>query len=110
MCSRQNFGARMRQSAERNYRAGRGRDWSAGRVAAESEQRSWKVCKGAGESDDDFTTSCCTCASAMLAKPRFLRRRHSLCRPKIEVPLEFQGLGSLGAAPRRRFFPCEFDS
>ena len=32
------------------------------------------------------------------------------CRPKIEVPLEFQGLGSLGAASWRRFFPCEFDS
>src|SRR5712671_2960744 len=32
------------------------------------------------------------------------------CRPKIEVPLEFQGLGSLGAALWRRFFPCEFDS
>jgi F-type H+-transporting ATPase subunit delta len=31
-------------------------------------------------------------------------------RPKIEVPLEFQGLGSLGAAFWRRFFPCEFDS
>jgi F-type H+-transporting ATPase subunit delta len=31
-------------------------------------------------------------------------------RPKIEVPLEFQGLGSLGAALWRRFFPCEFDS
>src|SRR5476649_3067234 len=31
-------------------------------------------------------------------------------RPKIEVPLEFQGLGSLGAATWRRFFPCEFDS
>jgi hypothetical protein len=29
---------------------------------------------------------------------------------KIEVPLEFQGLGSLGAASWRRFFPCEFDS
>src|SRR5713226_1874077 len=29
------------------------------------------------------------------------------CRPKIEVPLEFQGLGSLGAALWRRFFPCE---
>jgi len=33
-----------------------------------------------------------------------------LCRSKIEVPLEFQGLGSLGAASWRRFFPCEFDS
>src|SRR6266702_5865456 len=44
---------------------------------------------------DEFTTSCCTCAHAMLAKPRFLRRRHFLGRPKIEVPLEFQGLGSL---------------
>ena len=32
------------------------------------------------------------------------------CRSKIEVPLEFQGLGSLGAALWRRFFPCEFDS
>src|SRR5947208_4713715 len=31
-------------------------------------------------------------------------------RSKIEVPLEFQGLGSLGAASWRRFFPCEFDS
>src|SRR5476649_1511 len=31
-------------------------------------------------------------------------------RPKIEVSLEFQGLGSLGAALWRRFFPCEFDS
>ena len=29
---------------------------------------------------------------------------------EIEVPLEFQGLGSLGAALWRRFFPCEFDS
>ncbi len=27
------------------------------------------------------------------------------CRSKIEVPLEFQGLGSLGAASWRRFFP-----
>jgi hypothetical protein len=31
------------------------------------------------------------------------------CRSKIEVPLEFQGFGSLGAASWRRFFPCEFD-
>src|SRR5438477_3190107 len=31
-------------------------------------------------------------------------------RSKIEVPLEFQGLGSLGDASLRRFFPCEFDS
>src|ERR1700727_1641442 len=54
--------------------------------------------------------SCCTCAFAMLAKPRFCRSRYSLCRSKIEVPLEFQGLGSLGAALWRRFFPCEFDS
>jgi F-type H+-transporting ATPase subunit delta len=46
----------------------------------------------------------------MLAKPRFSRCRHLQCRPKIEVPLEFQGLGSLGAALWRRFFPCEFDS
>src|SRR6478736_4048938 len=46
----------------------------------------------------------------MLAKPRFLRPRHVPCRLKIEVPLEFQGLGSLGAALWRRFFPCEFDS
>jgi len=27
------------------------------------------------------------------------------CRSKIEVSLEFQGLGSLGAASWRRFFP-----
>src|SRR5258708_6464112 len=47
---------------------------------------------------------------AMLAKPRFYRFRYRSCRPKIEVPLEFQGLGSLGAASWRRFFPCEFDS
>ncbi|MBB4258006.1 F-type H+-transporting ATPase subunit delta [Bradyrhizobium sp. CIR3A] len=46
----------------------------------------------------------------MLAKPRFSRIRHLPCRPEIEVPLEFQGLGSLGAALWRRFFPCEFDS
>jgi len=32
------------------------------------------------------------------------------CRSKIEVPLEFQGLESLGAALGRRFFSCEFDS
>src|SRR3954470_19946537 len=31
-------------------------------------------------------------------------------RSKIEVPLELQGHGSLGAASWRRFFPCEFDS
>src|SRR6476646_2316936 len=31
-------------------------------------------------------------------------------RSKIEVPLEFQGFGSLGAASWRRFFPCGFDS
>src|SRR5437763_14642193 len=31
-------------------------------------------------------------------------------RSKIEVPLELQGLGSLGAALWRRFFPREFDS
>src|SRR2546430_6929095 len=36
----------------------------------------------------------------MLAKPRFSRSRHLACRSKIEVPLEFQGLGSLGAATR----------
>src|SRR6266404_3011302 len=46
----------------------------------------------------------------MLAKPRFLRLRDATCRTKIEVPLEFQGLGSLGAASWRWFFPCEFDS
>src|ERR1700720_1938582 len=46
----------------------------------------------------------------MLAKPRFYRSRYSSYRSKIEVPLEFQGLGSLGAALWRRFFPCEFDS
>jgi hypothetical protein len=42
--------------------------------------------------------SCCTCARAMLAKPRFWGCRYPSCRPEIEVPLEFQGLGSLGAA------------
>src|SRR5258708_27750455 len=47
---------------------------------------------------------------AMLAKPRFYRFRYTSYRSKIEVPLEFQGLGSLGAASWRRFFPCEFDS
>jgi len=36
----------------------------------------------------------------MLAKPRFLKGWHFSCRLKIEVPLEFQGLGSLGAATR----------
>src|SRR5262244_1714266 len=36
----------------------------------------------------------------MLAKPRFFEGRALSCRPKIEVPLEFQGLGSLGAATR----------
>src|ERR1700694_4009332 len=46
----------------------------------------------------------------MLANPRFYRSRYSSYRSKIEVPLEFQGLGSLGAASWRRFFPCEFDS
>src|SRR5258708_32602314 len=47
---------------------------------------------------------------AMLAKPRFYRFRYRSYRSKIEVPLEFQGLGSLGAASWRRFFTCEFDS
>jgi hypothetical protein len=42
--------------------------------------------------------SCCTCARAMLAKPRFWGCRYPSCRPEIEVPFEFQGLGSLGAA------------
>src|SRR6202165_5441588 len=46
----------------------------------------------------------------MLANPRFYRSRYSSYRSKIEVPLEFQGLGSLGSASWRRFFPCEFDS
>ena len=32
------------------------------------------------------------------------------CGLRIEVPLEFQGLGSLDAAFRRRHIPCEFDS
>jgi len=32
------------------------------------------------------------------------------CDLRIEVPLEFQGLGSLSAAFGRRLFPCEFDS
>jgi F-type H+-transporting ATPase subunit delta len=32
------------------------------------------------------------------------------CGLRIEVPLEFQGLGSLSAAFGRCFFPCEFDS
>jgi hypothetical protein len=39
--------------------------------------------------------SCCTCAHAMLAKPRFLRCRCVSHWSEIEVPLEFQGLGSL---------------
>ena len=46
----------------------------------------------------------------MLAKPRFLPTRRGQCRSKIEVPLELQGLGSLGAVFWRRFFPCGFDS
>src|SRR5664279_900406 len=45
-----------------------------------------------------------------VSKAAILRFRYSLCRSKIEVHLEFQGLGSLGAALWRRFFPCEFDS
>src|SRR3954464_5285923 len=54
--------------------------------------------------------SCCTCTHAMLAKPRFCRCRHVTCWSKIEVPLEFQGLGPLGAASWRRLSLCEFDS
>jgi hypothetical protein len=45
-----------------------------------------------------------------VSKAAILTDLHFACRSKIEVPLEFQGLGSLGAASRRRFFPCEFDS
>src|SRR5258708_8521125 len=47
---------------------------------------------------------------AMLAKPRFYRFRYRSYRSKIEVPLEFQGLGALGAASWRGFFACGFDS
>jgi F-type H+-transporting ATPase subunit delta len=46
----------------------------------------------------------------MLAKPRF-ERAGALCHgSRIEVPLEFQGLGSPDAVFWRRPFPCEFDS
>ena len=45
-----------------------------------------------------------------VSKAAILTTRHLPCWSKIEVPLEFQGLGSLGAASWRRFFPCEFDS
>ena len=66
-------------------------------------------------------TSTCDKAAAVPAVMLHLRARYvskaailtvpaQPCRPKIEVPLEFQGLGSLGAASWRRFFPCEFDS
>ena len=48
--------------------------------------------------------SCYVSKAAILTVPVHQRRS------KIEVPLEFQGLGSLGAALWRRFFPCEFDS
>ena len=45
-----------------------------------------------------------------VSKAAILADLHRMCRSKIKVPLEFQGLGSLGAALWRRFFPCEFDS
>jgi F-type H+-transporting ATPase subunit delta len=46
----------------------------------------------------------------MLARPRF-ERAGTLCHGlRIEVPLEFQGLGSPGANLRRWQLPCEFDS
>ena len=48
--------------------------------------------------------------SCYVSKAAILTVPAQPCRPKIEVPLEFQGLGSLGAASWRRFFPCEFDS
>src|SRR3954447_7749596 len=48
--------------------------------------------------------------SCYVSKAAILATRYGQCRSKIEVPLEFQGLGSLGAASWRRFFPCEFDS
>jgi F-type H+-transporting ATPase subunit delta len=46
----------------------------------------------------------------MLAKPRFERAGAQRQGLRIEVPLEFQGLGSPGANLRRWQFPCVFDS
>src|SRR3979409_570686 len=47
--------------------------------------------------------------SCYVSKAAILTFRYSSYRSKIEVPLEFQGLGSLGAASWRRFFPCGVD-
>ena len=74
------------------------------------EQASSRWCKTTCDKASPAVAVMLHLRSCYVSKAAILTVPAQLCRSKIEVPLEFQGLGSLGAGSWRRFFPCEFDS
>jgi hypothetical protein len=98
---------RPRRGAETSVSVGRGREFGvveAGKNASEISSRA--VCDKASP----VAVVMLHLRFCYVSKAAILTVLVCPHRSKIEVPLEFQGLGSLGAASWRRFFPCEFDS
>jgi hypothetical protein len=52
----------------------------------------WRLCKSGGTRRGDITTSCCTCASAMLAKRDFCDAGTSCAGRKSKSRLNSKGL------------------